>query len=640
MKSVIKKLVLVFVLMILVAPSYSAETETFIETSEGHEAFTAPFYSLVGSITYEFDNVRDMTIYDNTLFVVDTDGIVVFQADGNGFIIGEDVVQDPQGIFIDQNTMEIYLADKEAQTVFVFNLDGDLVRKYDRPSEVYFGEGTAYAPIDVVVNNTDTIYVASEGTSDGLIALKKDGTFINFYGANEANESFYSNLISNSDLVPNSIKPKPASITNVELDVDSVVYTMTQNVQSGVRKLNYDGNNVFENEILEDSTTTKDFVLDKYKNTFVLNEEYIEVYNPQGKLLFKFTDDNISSPLQIAVSDEEEIYVYDGKGIYYFKPSNNVITLYSAADYYYDGKLTEAKDLWNQFLSERSSYSLAFQSLGDWEYQNRNYSEALRLYEKAASKEDYSDAMFFVRQDFVENNIVVIIVAVVILLIWLTIYKRFIKKYLENVINSSEILSDSKYILKVLTKPKDTFYELKFKDKFSSKWATLVYAISIVTFIIQLNYSSFLFGAEARMRITNGAYIIYFILVIIIVLLTNNFISSIMYSEARLSQMYRAFSLVFVPYILITYIKLFLGYCLTLNEQVIYNGLTVVMVLWMFIILYNVISEMHNYQIGLSYKNMLLTLFTIIVLIFVTITALYLIISMFTAIYQVLMEVF
>lgn len=640
MSRLIKRISLFICLLILVAPSLSASTKTFIEPSEGRMAFTAPFYDLVGSIAYDFDDVRDMTVYNDTVYVVDSEGIIVFNPDGTGFTIGSDLVKDPQGIFIDEHNNEIYLADKEAQTVFVFDLKGNLLRQYDRPTEVFFGEDTAYAPVDVVVTNTDIIYIASEGTVDGLIGMKKDGSFLNFYGANEANESIYSKLISSSDLLPNSIKPKPASITNVEIDNNSVVYTMTQNVQSGVRKLNYDGNDVYENPVLEESTTSKDFVIDKYKNVFVINDGFVEVYNPQGKLLFKFTETSIDAPLQIAVSSDEEIYLYDGTELYYFKPTDNVMLLYQAADLYYDGKLEEAKELWDSFLTERSSYSLAYQSLGDYEYQNRNYADALSLYKKASSKEDYSDALFFVRQNFVEQNISYIIALIITLIVIRIVYKKFIKKRLIEGINRTNTLKDIIYIKKVLVDPKETFYEIKFKDQFNSKLATGLYAVAIITFIIQLNYSSFLFEPASLGVLTNGTFIILFILVIAVVLLTNNFISSIMYSEARLSQMYRAFSLVFVPYVLFTYINLILGYMLTLNEQVIYNVIVVVMILWMFVILYNVISEMHNYQIGAAYKNMFVTLFTIIVLVFVTITALYLVVTMGSAIYQVFMEVF
>lgn len=637
MRTSIRKIICTLAFVLLFAPTFLAQTETFIEPSEGRLAFSRPFYSQVGSLPYDFDSVRDIVIDDETIYVVDSNGIVVFNPDGTGLIIGEDVVEDPQGLFIEGD--ELYLADKKAATVFVFNKSGELLRQYDKPDEVFFGEDTAYAPIDVVVSDTDIIYIASEGTSDGLISLKMDGTFLNFYGANTANESFYSNLIANNDLLPNSIKPKPASITNVEIDNDSVVYTMTQNVKSGVRKLNYDGNNVYESPILEDSVTTVDFVLDKYENAFVINDGYIEVYNPQGELLFKFTDDTIGSPLQIAVSGNEELYVYDGDRIIYFQPTENATLLYEAADLYYAGKLDEAKALWDEFLKSQTSYALAFQSLGDYEYQNREYAAALDMYENAASKEDYSDAMFFVRQNFVEDNIGYIIGLLVLLCITISVYKRFISNKVKAAVNKVKLLEDCHYVKKVLTDPKLVFYEMKYKDKFGYIPATTIYILAILTMIIYINFSSFLFEPMTSFRISNGSYVLIFIVVVAVVVLTNQFVSTVMFTEARLGEMYRAFSLVFVPFILLSNINVVVGYGLTLNEQVIYTVIMVVMYLWMFVILYNALSEMHNYQIGSTYKNIFVTIFTIIVLLFVAITATYLIVTMFNAVYQVITEV-
>ena len=129
---------------------------------------------------------QDMLVKDGILYIADT---------GNGKVIlyelatktvtewGVGELTSPAGLFLTEDK-QLYVADNAAGEVVLFNENGQVTQRYGRPTTVTFGSDATYRPSKLVVNNSGTIYVVSEGSFDGMIQLDFQGEFLGYFGYN------------------------------------------------------------------------------------------------------------------------------------------------------------------------------------------------------------------------------------------------------------------------------------------------------------------------------------------------------------------------------------------------------------------------------------------------------------------------
>ena len=74
------------------------------------------------------------------------------------------------------------------------------------------------------------MYIAGEGSTNGLIQLNYAGDFLGFYGTNDTNKSWYEKLASifNLDLA----KTIPVSPQNLAIDEKGSVFTVVRQKQT------------------------------------------------------------------------------------------------------------------------------------------------------------------------------------------------------------------------------------------------------------------------------------------------------------------------------------------------------------------------------------------------------------------------
>ena len=133
--------------------------KTFTEDGYGRYVETQSAYSVKDTIV-KFDDelfsqASDLKIGPNGyLYVSDTgkQRILVGDKKGNLIqIIGDDVLQKPNGIFISDDE-KLYVADEVAAKVFVFSLDGELLNEFSKPESLLFGQTATFVPEKVVVD--------------------------------------------------------------------------------------------------------------------------------------------------------------------------------------------------------------------------------------------------------------------------------------------------------------------------------------------------------------------------------------------------------------------------------------------------------------------------------------------------------
>lgn len=153
---------------------------------------TQDAYSPAAEVDLPISAAEEMVVMpDGTLYIADT---------GNGRIVrlenfeivatyGEDVLEGPTGVFVDEDGV-LYVADAKLNKVFIFDADGNLLKEIGRPTEPLFGKNRDFLPRKIAVDARKNLYVISEGSADGIVQLNTDGNFIGYFGANTATMSF------------------------------------------------------------------------------------------------------------------------------------------------------------------------------------------------------------------------------------------------------------------------------------------------------------------------------------------------------------------------------------------------------------------------------------------------------------------
>jgi len=150
------------------AAAESAATYTYTPSINGSWVRTQDAYQVTEVILQEITltQPQDMLIRDNILYIADTGSgkVILYNLETEAVTewgVGE--LSSPAGLFLTDDK-QLYVADNTAGAVVVFNKNGEVTQRYGRPTTVTFGSDATYRPSKVVVNESGTIYVVSEGS--------------------------------------------------------------------------------------------------------------------------------------------------------------------------------------------------------------------------------------------------------------------------------------------------------------------------------------------------------------------------------------------------------------------------------------------------------------------------------------------
>ena len=163
--------------------------------------------------------------------------------------------------------------------------------------------------------------------------------------------------------------------------------------------------------------------------------------------------------------------------------------------------------------------------------------------------------------------------------------------------------------------PVDTFYEIKRNHKGSYLSASVLYGLFIILNILTAYLTAFIFNytnIETYSILRQSAVIIS---VIILFVFSNYLISTLSSGEGFFKDIYITTAYSLTPYIILTLPVIILSHGLTLNEVFIYDALNSVKLIWSLALIIVMMKEVHNYSIKELVKNILLTLFTMVMIV-------------------------
>lgn len=606
-----------------------------------------------------FNKPKDLFIdSDDYFYICDTDSQSIIILDKDWTYVtefGSDLLIQPKGIFV--RNEYVYVADygenndNTTGKIAIYKFDKALgtvtfVKTYGRPEgSLMEVDDFLYRPEKIAVDSNYTMYIVSQGSSNGVLLVNSENRFLNFFAPNASNGTFFDLLKkylygeNENVILTKKIAPAPA---NVMLDDSGYIYTVTQTVvQNGLgdtlKKVNIGGLNFYTDEMIVSS----DFVdtwSSHHKTIYAVTKGgTITEYDIEGNLLFSFAgkrknDDQLGlfqSASAIAVSSNDDLYVVDdtASSIQVFRKTEFTDNVHRALELYISGRYEESKGLWEEVLRYNSMFDLAHKGIGMAYYLERNYTGAMEKFKIAYAKEEYSEAFWEARNIWIMNNIttaaLILVGAFVVLVVVMKTNKRYhylavisgpVKKFCERP-KVKSILVMFKYIRHSM----DAVYYVRYDKKIKIYNALIVLALIIGIYLLSLVFTGFLFTDVVLEKTILVKELTKVILPIALFIISNYLISSLMSGEGSFKSITINTMGSLMPIVVMMPWIILVSNALTLNEGFLYYFPLAVMFIWTGVLLFVVIKETHNYSVKKTIVNFLLTAIMMFVLVIVII---------------------
>ena len=596
------------------------------------------------------------------IYIADTGNNRIIQLNAGGELaryitIPDSPLNNPEGVFV-TDTGDIYVADTGNQRVIKLDADGQLVKEYGRPESRYIPESLKYDPVKLIVDKRGFLYIATNGGYQGLLQLDPDGEFQSFYGANDARFTVMDGIkraLYSKEMYANEISKLPGSINSVTTDEEGFIYTVSGGdiEKNQLRKLNTRGDNLLtaESEFgktsdgsygeylisevkkAEQKVQLIDTAVDRSGNMAVIDQQfkYISHYDSTGNLLYFWggpapTSSNqlglLQSPRALDFNSRGELFVLDDQMnlIQGFRLTEFGSLVSAANQLTLNGRYEESEKPWREVLRQNAGFTPAVFGLAKAAYKKGQYEEAKELFRQAGSQEGYSDSFWQIRLVWFQKNfsrLVMLFLIVTALYVGVTKWAARGKKRKSSQPLHAEkrtFLTELKHAFYLLRHPIDGFTAIRYESKASYLGAGIVLACAIVSLIANEYMTSFSFNKIVVREIDVISIMLRFLLIWFGWVLANYLISSIYRGEGRFRDVFIGSSYCLLPVILIGLPLAILSNGMTMSEASIYGFFDKGMLLWIGLLFFWQIQSIHNYSVGETSINILLSAFTLIMI--------------------------
>lgn len=613
--------------------------DTFTVDYEGNLTFTQTAYTPVGILNRDIElaNPEDLYIKDDLVYVADTGNhrVVVLDYSGNLIrVIGLDDLDKPTGVFVSESNF-IYVADKGNQSVYKYDLSGNFISTFNKPIEPLFGKTSPYIPLKVVVGRGENIYVIGDGSTSGVIQLNYDGSFLGYFGVNLSDKSFLEKVADIFVAKDEFAKNTPPSPINITINDKSLVYTATPNTVDALKKLDVNGNNILTTVNYNETQNIVDLSVDSNGYLYAIYDDGLIVeYDPNGNLLFAFdvmkNNSNIlgliQSPSGIQVDQYQNIFVLDmgNSEIVTYQPTKFTDLVHSAIDLYNDGKYDESKVLFEAILKQNDNFALAHSALGKSYYQENQYKKSLEEYYMANNIDGYSLTFWKIRDLWLKENLSWIFSLVLAIMLISFVVKTVNKRTLvfNNFNHRITSIKNNKHfrrfslIFYILKHPIDAVYEIKREKRSNVITAFILLCVLFVEYLLLLKFTGFIFNTYSS-NIHLGIESVKFFGAIMLFVFSNYLISTLYDGEGWLKEVFIVVVYALSPIIIFLPFYIILSNIITLNEIILLQILAFYIITYTLILIYVGIREVHNYEIKETFKNILLTIFTMFIIVLI-----------------------
>ncbi|MGN1179766.1 MAG: gluconolactonase [Suilimivivens sp.] len=420
--------------------------------------------------TTDFKEPQDLCVApDGLIYVADTGNnrIVVLSEDMSETIRiidgferdgAADSFNQPYGVCVSESG-SLYVADASNKRVVVLTPEGDFIKIIDNPQSEILEDDFDFIPIKVTVDYADRVYVISKNAFEGILVFESDGNFTGYFGTIEVKitlwEKFWRKIATKEERSKQQLYI-PTEFTGMDVDSDGFIYAtnIDSDGKQAVRRLNPQGKDVIqkgENENVGGDLrvyTYGDYsgpsemtdVVYRGKGIYSLLDRKrgrIFTYDKEGNLLYIFgglgtQKGTFTTPVAIeAIGDQ--IIVLDAYygAILKFGETEYGSLINEAVGLRYDGDETKAIEIWQKVLKLDENNELANSGIGKAYLTAGDNKTAMKYLKLGMNRKYYSVAWKRYRNEILTENMNMIMSVVMILLAFLIIYKKFLKKRLQ-----------------------------------------------------------------------------------------------------------------------------------------------------------------------------------------------------------------
>lgn len=360
-----------------------------------------------------------------------------------------DAFNAPHGIFVTSDN-KLYIADTNNFRIVVLNEDGTLNRIISNPTSEVLPEDFVFAPLKVVTDYAERVYVVAKNMFQGIMAFDENGNFTGFIGTIKVTISTYEKIwrrFSTKKQREKQIQFIPTEFTGLDIDDDGFVYATNIDAdgKQSVRKLNPKGQDVIKKStrnvtgeiplsgdmhwrLSGDYSGASRIVDVVYRGSGIYSildftRGRIFTYDDEGNLLYIFggrgsQEGTFKNPVAIE-ADGDRILVLDSyRGeIMTFVETRYGNLINEAVKLRYDGDEASAVELWKQVLELDSNYELAYVGIGKSYLAAGENKKAMEYFRLGMDREYYSIAYKRYRDDILEDNLGYIFTGIVVLVL-------------------------------------------------------------------------------------------------------------------------------------------------------------------------------------------------------------------------------
>ena len=497
-----------------------------------------------------------------------------------------------------------------------------------------FGQDTIFKPSKVAVDSSGNMFIASDGTTAGMIQLSYSGEFVSFFVVNAVTYKWIYQFIKNygtKEQLDKLDTNSPMPFTNVYIDNNDLVYSVSAGHTTVFDKYSTGGSSILEyaigangNADVSDSYISPDGLI-----FLTLRTGAVYVCAPTGQIIFFFGSVQSTSKVPniigffksleaVAVDKSNRIWVVDSIKNYLqtFTPTDYANSIFEAIVSFNNHEYEDSRKAWEQVLKYDSLSVLANDGLGKAYYYDLDFESSLEYFTVSKNRTLYSNVFWELRNDFLQENLATILICVVGILALYVLIKFLFKKvkklisFKEKVktIKEKRWFKDLFVGFRLIKKPNDTFYEIKC-GRMGSMWgATVYYILAIIAFLLNTYCYALPFQFLTANQLNPSTVLFATIIILAVFVLCNYLVSAINDGEGTFKDIYKFTGYSLLPMIICLPIAVGISYGLTLNEQVILTIFKAVGFWGSGIFLVIGILETHNYTFGQTVKNILLTI--------------------------------
>ncbi len=613
--------------------TYSSANHRFVWTQDAYLPLSIS-YDLGGLI---LDTPNDMTIDSaDNVYIADTGNSRVIKYSLKNdvvSIIGDNILDQPTGVHVGLDG-SLYVADFGTKAGYQFLYDElsdsySLGSTYTKPINTpYFSTGDAFDPTKIITDRGNNVYMLLAGNINGLAEFENNGNFFGFFGGNTL-PSTWDNILK-SILFDEAqrrqwFKMIPKPVYNIGVDHDGLILTTTKG-NEGYLKLNIA--NFVYNQSTWGFDTVEDMFVGPYNTIFTITSDgYITEYGPDGSVLFIFSGPDMYNqkglfkyPTGISVDSKSNIYVVDQdtSALQVFIPTEFANLVHYAIELYQDGKYAESLVPWQEVLRMNSLFDLANKGIGNAYFSEMDYEKAMEYFRVARDTDGFSNAFWEVRNDALLNS-GEIIVGVFLSMIVLYFVNRFVHfmdyvrkpfKKLKTFLQKYKLYNELVFPFYIIRHPGDGYYGIKRESKGSNLSATIYLLLFFAAYVFWIYKTSFLFNNNIPSEINMFQQLTTIFVPFFVWVSANYLVCSIRDGEGKFSDVYQATAYTLLPMIIALPLLTIISNGLTYNESFIYTTLMFIAVGITIIYMIVMVKEIHFYDMKPTISNILITIFT------------------------------